>query len=156
MYEKPIFEAFLTPHRSLGRKGFTIFASMVGTLIMAHIVIFLIANAWPVAMFLGVDLLLIFGAFWLNYRAGRAREEIVVSRLELKVSQVSPSGKRSDKLFNPLWTKFLVDRKEDIGITDMKLRSEGNELRIGSFLNPDDRESFARAFGGALATAKRR
>ena len=50
----------------------------------------------------------------------------------------------------------MVDRKEDIGITDMKLRSEGNELPIGTFLNPDDRESFARAFGGALATAKRR
>jgi len=31
-------------------------------------------------------------------------------------------------LFNPLWTKFMVDRKEDIGITDMKLRSEGNEF----------------------------
>ena len=156
MNDKPIFEAFLTPHRSLGRKGFTAFAIIVGSLIMAHIVIFLIAKAWPVAMFLGLDLLLIFGAFWLNYRAGRAREEIVVSRLELKVSKVSPSGRRKDNLFNPLWTKFMVDRKEDIGITDMKLRSEGNELPIGTFLNPDDRESFARAFGGALATAKRR
>ena len=156
MNDKPIFEAFLTPHRSLGRKGFTVFAIIVGSLIMAHIVIFLIAKAWPVAMFLGLDLLLIFGAFWLNYRAGRAREEIIVSRLELKVSKVSPSGRRKDNLFNPLWTKFMVDRKEDIGITDMKLRSEGNELPIGTFLNPDDRESFARAFGGALATAKRR
>ena len=156
MNDKPIFEAFLTPHRSLGRKGFTVFAIIVGSLIMAHIVIFLIAKAWPVAMFLGLDLLLIFGAFWLNYRAGRAREEIVVSRLELKVSKFSPSGRRKDNLFNPLWTKFMVDRKEDIGITDMKLRSEGNELPIGTFLNPDDRESFARAFGGALATAKRR
>lgn len=156
MNEKPIFEAFLTPHRSLGRRGFTVFAIIVGTLITAHIVIFLVANAWPVAMFLGVDLLLIFGAFWLNYRAGREREEIVVSRMELKVSKVAPSGRRKDRFFNPIWTNFMVDRKEDIGITDMKLLSKGDELRIGSFLNPDDRESFARAFGGALATAKRR
>ena len=117
---------------------------------MAHIVIFLIAKAWPVAMFLGADLILIFGAFWLNYRAGREREEIVVSRLELKVSKVSPSGRRKERLFNPIWTKFMVDRKEDIGITDMKLRSKGDDLRIGSFLNPDDRESFARAFGQLL------
>ncbi len=156
MNEKPIFEAFLTPHRSLERRGFTVFAIIVGSLLMAHIVIFLIAKAWPVAMFLGADLILIFGAFWLNYRAGREREEIVVSRLELKVSKVSPSGRRKERLFNPIWTKFMVDRKEDIGITDMKLRSKGDDLRIGSFLNPDDRESFARAFGGALATAKRR
>lgn len=156
MNEKPIFEVFLTPHRSLGRRGFTVFAIIVGSLLMAHIVIFLIAKAWPVAMFLGADLILIFGAFWLNYRAGREREEIVVSRLELKVSKVSPSGRRKERLFNPIWTKFMVDRKEDIGITDMKLRSKGDDLRIGSFLNPDDRESFARAFGGALATAKRR
>lgn len=156
MNDKPIFQAFLTPHRSLGRKGFTVFAIIVGALIMAHIVIFLMANAWPVAIFLGLDLVLIFGAFWLSYRSGREREEISVSRVELKVSKVLPSGKRFESLFNPLWAQFRVDRHEEIGITQMKIQSKGDELKIGTFLNPDDRESFAQAFSGALATAKRR
>ena len=33
---------------------------------------------------------------------------------------------------------------------------EGRQTDIGSFLNPDDRESFAKALTGALATAKQR
>ena len=37
----------------------------------------------------------------------------------------------------------------------MKVRAQSDEATIGKFLNPDDRESFALAFQGALATAKR-
>lgn len=38
----------------------------------------------------------------------------------------------------------------------MQVRGQGKRTEIGSFLNPDDRESFARAFKRALATAKQR
>lgn len=155
MNEKPIFQAFLTPHRSLGRKGFTVFAIITSVLIIAHIAIFLVANAWPVAAFLGLDLILIFGAFWLNYRSGRVREEISISRVDLKVSKFNAFGKRIDQHFNPAWVKFDVSRHEESGITDMKVRAQSDEATIGKFLNPDDRESFALAFQGALATAKR-
>jgi uncharacterized membrane protein len=155
MNEKPIFQAFLTPHRSLGRKGFTVFAIITSALIIAHIAIFLVANAWPVAVFLGLDLILIFGAFWLNYRSGRIREEISISRIDLRVSKFNASGKRHDQHFNPAWVKFDISRHEESGITDMKVRAQSDEATIGKFLNPDDRESFASAFQGALATAKR-
>lgn len=56
--------------------------------------------------------------------------------------------------FNPFWTRFAVARHEEIGITDMAVEGEGRRVPIGAFLNPDDRESFATAFGRALATAK--
>ena len=36
----------------------------------------------------------------------------------------------------------------------MTVEGQGRRVPIGSFLNPDDRESFATAFGRALATAK--
>lgn len=156
MVDKPIFQAFLTPHRSLGRRGFTVFAIITSALVFAHMVVFFIANAWPVAIFLGLDLVLIFGAFWLNYRSGRAREEIIVSRSDLNIRKVSPSGKQTSHQYNPLWAKFNVSRHEEIGITNMNVSAKGEQTTIGSFLNPEERESFARAFGGALATAKRR
>jgi uncharacterized membrane protein len=38
----------------------------------------------------------------------------------------------------------------------MAVQGQGRTVPIGSFLNPDDRESFARAFSRALATAKGR
>ena len=38
----------------------------------------------------------------------------------------------------------------------MAVVSRENSVSLGSFLNPDDRESFAKAFSRALATAKTR
>jgi uncharacterized membrane protein len=38
----------------------------------------------------------------------------------------------------------------------MHVSGEGRLTDVGSFLNPDDRESFAKAFRGALATVKQR
>ncbi|MNL79642.1 hypothetical protein D3C87_2062930 [compost metagenome] len=58
--------------------------------------------------------------------------------------------------FNPFWARFFVRRHQEIGIVSMHVAGEGRRTDIGSFLNPDDRESFAKAFRGALATAKMR
>ena len=52
-------------------------------------VLFLLLGAWPVFGFFGLDVLLIYGAFRLNYRAARAREEI------------TPSAPRRDRRASP-------------------------------------------------------
>ena len=87
-------------------------------------------------------------------RAARAREEVSVSRTALDIVKVAPSGRRQEHRFNPFWTKFRVARHDEIGITAMAVEGEGRRVPIGAFLNPDDREGFATAFGRALATAK--
>jgi uncharacterized membrane protein len=58
--------------------------------------------------------------------------------------------------FNPFWARFRVSRHEEFGITAMHVTGEGRGTDVGSFLNPDDRESFAKAFRNALATVTRR
>jgi uncharacterized membrane protein len=153
--DEPFFKALLTPHRSLGRKGFVILmASLVfgwgvtGLFFLAH-------GAWPVFGFFGLDILLVYIAFRLNYRAARAREEVSVSRTTLDIRKVAPSGKAEAHRFNPFWARFSVARHEEIGITRMAVEAQGQTVSIGSFLNPDDRESFAKAFSGALAKARR-
>ena len=57
--------------------------------------------------------------------------------------------------YNPGWARFLVRRHPEFGVTQMSVSGEGRATEIGAFLNPDDRESFAEAFGQALAKAKR-
>jgi uncharacterized membrane protein len=153
--DEPFFKALLTPHRSLGRTGFMVLMLALsagwivsGTILLAH-------GAWPVFGFLGLDVLLLYIAFKLNYRAARAREEVSVSRTRLDIRKIASSGQREDHLFNPFWTRFDVARHEMIGITGMAVEGQGRRVAIGSFLNPDDRESFAKAFGAALAQARR-
>ena len=152
--DEPFFQALLTPHRSLGRTGFMILmcALLFGWAVTGAI--FLSYGAWPVFGFFGLDVLLLYICFRLNYRAARAREEVSVSRISLDIRKVAPSGRSEAHHFNPFWTRFAVARHDEIGITRMAVEGEGRSVPIGSFLNPDDRESFARAFSGALARAK--
>jgi uncharacterized membrane protein len=117
--------------------------------------LFLVAGAWPVTIMMGLDALAIWLAFKLNYRSGRRYEEIAVWPDKMTFRRVSPSGKSLELIFNPFWTRFLVERHEEFGITAMKLRQSGKEIELGSFLNPDDRNSFAVAFGAALADMRR-
>lgn len=118
--------------------------------------IFLSQGAWPVFGFFGLDVLLLYLAFRANYRAARAREEVSVSRTALDVRKVAASGRSVSYRFNPFGTRFAVTRHDEIGITAMSVESRDQRVAIGGFLNPDDRESFAKALGGALAQAKAR
>lgn len=154
--DHPVFAAELVPHRSLGRRGWRVLMVLTGLLTIAHAAVFLMSGAWPVALFFGLDFLLLYGAFYLNYRSGLAREEVFVSRTRLLVRKHQPSGRSSEIGFNPFRARFDVRRHEEFGIVSMLLSGEGRRTDIGSFLNPDDRESFAKALTGALATVKRR
>ncbi|KQU64005.1 hypothetical protein ASC75_15300 [Aminobacter sp. DSM 101952] len=154
--DEPFFKALLLPHRSLGRTGFMI---LMGALLFGWIVtgvFFLSHGAWPIFGFFGLDVVAIYVAFRLNYRAALAREEVSVSRTSLDILKTAPSGKSERFHFNPFWARFAVSRHDEIGITGMAVESREKSVPIGSFLNPDDRESFATAFSRALATARTR
>ena len=152
---EPIFHARLTPHRSLGPKGFRILMGVFIFVWLTTGAVFLSLGAWPIFGFFGLDVLLIFLAFRWNYHSGRAHEEVMLSLLHLAISKHAPSGRRTEHRFNPFWAKFDVRRHEFAGITRMSVAGEGRAVTLGGFLNPDDRESFAKAFGAALGQAKR-
>lgn len=153
--DTPFFKALLVPYRSLGRRGFYI---LMGSLVAAWVfvaTIFYSLGAWPIIGFFGLDVLALYVAFRLNYRAANVREEIALSRTSLHIRKVPISGRVEEHRFNPFWARFRVQRGPENDITDMSIETRGLRISLGSFLNPDDRESFARAFGQALATAKR-
>ncbi|KKX30580.1 DUF2244 domain-containing protein [Rhizobium sp. LC145] len=154
--DRPVFAAELTPHRSLGRKGFRVLLVLSGGICFLYGVFFMATGAWPIGFFFGLDFLLLYGAFKLSYWSGKAREEVSVSRTNLSIRKFSPRGRMVEHRFNPFWARFRVNRHEEFGITSMQVTGEGRGTDVGSFLNPDDRESFAKAFGGALATVKQK
>jgi uncharacterized membrane protein len=153
---KADFHAILTPYRSLGRQGFKI---LMGVLLACWLfvgLVFLQVGAWPIFGFFGLDVLAIFLAFHFNYRSARQHEEVRLSRESLLVRKVSASGKSVDHQFNPFWTKLSVARHPIIGVTAMTLANRKNRVSVGDFLNPDDRETFSKAFALALARVKAR
>ncbi len=153
--EPTIFSAVLTPHRSLGRRGFLLLMLVLGSISLTTGMVFLLAGAWPVFGFCGVDVLLVYWAFRVSYRRGRAYEQVTVTPSELTVRQVSHRGGIREWTVNPLWVRLDRVVHAEFGIERLFLVSRGRRLAIAGFLGPQEKESFAHALAHALGEAKR-
>jgi uncharacterized membrane protein len=153
--EPTIFSATLTPHRSLGRVGFLILLLLFGGISFVTGMLFLILGAWPVFGFFGLDVLLLYLAFRLNYRHAKAYEEVTVTPSALTVRKVSHLGRVREWVLNPLWVRLDKVELDEFGIDRLFLISRGRELTIASFLGPDEKASFAKELANALGEAKR-
>jgi uncharacterized membrane protein len=153
--EPVLFSALLTPHRSLNRAGFVLVMTFLSVVSFATGVAFLIMGAWPVFGFLGLDVLLIYIAFKINFGRARAREEITVTPSELRVRRVSHRGHVVEWVLNPLWVRLDEVTHEEFGTERIYLISRGRRVSVGSFLGADEKASFAKALRAGLVAAKR-
>ncbi|MGY8662041.1 DUF2244 domain-containing protein [Bradyrhizobium sp. UFLA05-109] len=153
--EVQIFSALLTPHRSLNRTGFLAVMLFLSAVSFVTGIVFLMMGAWPVFGFFGLDVLVIWWAFKVNFRAARASEEIVVTVSELRVRRVSHRGHVAEWVFNPLWVRLEQEADEEYGLERLYLVSRGRSVSIASFLGPEEKASFAKALIDALNAARR-
>lgn len=147
------FHAVLTPHRSLGPRGFLILMIALGAMSFTTGIVFLIAGAWPVFGFFGVDVLLVYVAFKLNYRSGRLYETIDVTPAEFSWTRVHPSGRQEQFECNPYWARVNLREWPD-GRTILSIVSQGKELAFAPFLTDDERRDLASTLREALLAAR--
>lgn len=110
---------------------------------------FVLIGAWPVFGFLGLDVLLIYVAFRVNYRWGRTYETVLLTEDELTVERVTADGGIRRWRFQPYWLKVDIDDPPR-HTSALTLSSHGKALVIGAFLTPDERLEFAEALREAL------
>src|SRR6266436_631327 len=150
-----LFSARLTPHRSLNRTGFLVLMAFIAAVSFVAGVAFLLMGAWPVLGFFGLDVLVIYWAFRINFRRAAASEEISVTPSELRVRRVSHRGHVVEWVLNPLWVRLDQKIHAEFGIERLYLVSRGRRVSIASFLGPDEKASVAKALTEALQAAKR-
>ncbi len=100
--DAPLFSARLTPHRSLSRGGFIALMAFVTLVSFAAGVMFLMMGAWPVFAFFGLNALIIYWAFKVNFRRAAATEDIMVTPYEIRVRRVSHRGQALARLLERL------------------------------------------------------
>ncbi|MGB5949626.1 MAG: DUF2244 domain-containing protein [Parvibaculum sp.] len=147
------FDALVTPHRSLGRKGFVILMSGVVVVNLVAGLICLLKGAWPVVGFCGLDVALVFWAFRANYRAANAYETVQLSDSELRIRRVDRKGRARAWSFQPYWVRIELVEHPDESV-DLYLVSHGKALEIGHALSSPERLDFARALHRALTRMK--
>jgi uncharacterized membrane protein len=153
--EPELFSALLTPHRSLNRTGFLVLMGFLTLVSFTAGLAFLLMGAWPVFGFFGLDVLVVYWAFRVNFRRATATEQISMTPSELRVRRVSHRGHVVEWVLNPLWVRLDQKTHAEFGIEKLYLVSRGRHISVASFLGPDEKASFAKALLAALQTAKR-
>jgi uncharacterized membrane protein len=148
-----LFDAVLTPHRSLSSRGFVILMGIFSLIGFAGGAFFCLVGAWPVVGFLALEVLLIYVAFRVNYRRALMYETLHLTREALTVRRVDHRGGETRWRFAPTWLQVLLDDPPAHG-SPLTLRSHGQSLAIGGFLTSEERRGLAAALRAALVEAR--
>ncbi|MSP83211.1 MAG: DUF2244 domain-containing protein [Alphaproteobacteria bacterium] len=105
-----LFDAVLAPHRSLSRRGHVWliggFACVSGAIGLG----FYLIGAWPVVGFVGLDVILLWGALKLSYLSARRTERLRLLTEAFTVRRVDPWGRADDvRLEPPHWLRVAID-----------------------------------------------
>jgi uncharacterized membrane protein len=144
----------LTPHRSLTRKGFALLMGLFAATCLLTGLAFLWVGAWPVMGFMGLDVLLLYVAFKVNYRAARLTETIEVFPQMTHFVRSLPSGRREAFKVESSWAQVHLATEPD-GRTALAVGAHGDQFAVGTFLTDDERRDLATALRDALTRCRR-
>ncbi len=143
------FDAELRPHRSLRPTGFTLVMLAASILGFAIGISFMIAGAWPVFGFCGLELILLYVAFRLNYHSGRRYERIRLTDEGLQIHRCGQKGETGRDEIEPSWLRVAVSESAP-NKGQLVLSSHGRSVTVGGFLPPGERREVAAALRAAI------
>jgi len=149
-----LYQAQLTPHRSLSPHAFRQVMAMVILFSLTISTGLLLAGAWPAFGFLGLDILLVYLALRASYQRGKVTEVLELDEHALTVERTDPRGRRHSWRLQPAWLKVELDEPV-LPQTPVMLRSHGQAVAIGQFLHPEQRREVADELRRALERWRR-
>lgn len=146
-------DATITPNRSLSKRGFAVLLGALAAVNGVTAAMFWIAGAWPVPVFLGLDVLAVWFAFRVSYRGARLLERVQVSAEEVRVRYETPRGGRTVWATPTAFTAVAVEEADEPG-SRVRLSLSGRRLTVGAALSPKERTAFGRALETAVLRAR--
>jgi len=139
----------LHPNRSLSRSGFIILMSIVSGISFVTGLKFWSMGAWPVFGFFGLDVLLIYLMFHLNFRSARQYETINIDKDLFQITRVAPNGRSVTEEFEPYWARSLIDQGT------LWITNRGRAYQIGNFLGEEEKIEVQELITRALDTYRK-
>jgi uncharacterized membrane protein len=147
-------DAHLRPNRSLSAHGFKIVMLSMAAISFVAGLGFLAIGAWPVVGFFGLDVLLVYLAFKINFKAGaRECETIHVTAREVSISRTCYRGHTGWWQVSPAFARIHIDQPSEYEAS-VTLVAGGTSVPIATCLSPQERLVFAKAFQAALDRAR--
>ena len=147
-------DAVLEPPRSLSTRGLNRVMLMLGAFSAVFSLGFLLMGAWPIAGFLGVEILALWLVFQWSFRAQTARTYVRVTADEVDVRKVDGWGRERRASMASHFARVEFDRTAT-GPNALRLATSRSAYPLGEFLTPRERETFARRLMQAISDARR-
>ena len=127
----------LSPNSSLVGIYRVIFLASISLVCGGTATIFYFFGASLILPFAGLELTILFIAFYLSFRWSSKREKIYISNEIVKIEKGINKAEYLWEEFRT-FTSFQVKRNKDQSIR-MSFRSKGEDVFVGDFLNEDDK-----------------
>ena len=152
----PIYDVItLWPHRSLSQRGFMILLSALGLLAFVIGLGFFLIGAWPVIGFMGLELGVLYLVFRLNYRDGKASEQLLIHDKGLHLIRISPKGDEKSTSFDSHWLTAEIFPQKGKRKT-LALKHHHHIHEIGAFLPPAEKQAVKELINEKLIAARTR
>ena len=145
-----LYQAVLEPHRSASARNINTAIIVFALAALPLSLMFSVMGAWPVSIFIGLDVILLFAALRLHFWFGRKREIITITHDLLTVECIGATGRTRTWAASPHWMKVVVTELND-DHNKLELRTRDSRAEIGRFLNADEKLDLAQELRGKLA-----
>ena len=147
--DRAAFAAVLYPNQPPPARNLVVLLAAVFGVAIGVSIGFVLAGAWPVVGFIGIELLLLAACLIWARRMATYAEHIRLDDTGLVIETTAGSRILRRWRFEPYWVRVRLDPVRP-GETVLRLTAHGRTLTIGRFLNAAERNDVAAALEAAL------
>ena len=144
-----LYEISLYPYRSLNKTGFFILMFSLGFVSFVAGIIFMIKGAWPVFGFFGLDVLLVYIFFKINFRSGKKKEVLILTKNKLIVEFYESKKISKTYYLDANWLQIHLSKLKN-EMSKLKISSNGKSVIVGAFLRHQEKMAVLRSLKKVL------
>jgi uncharacterized membrane protein len=148
-----VFEAEVTPHRSLSPRGLKLIIGFVCSVSLVTTTIFWSLGAWPVAGFNGGEILLAMVLLRSHAKSTRQRELLLLSGTALRILRTDATGRATERQLSPGWLNVVLQERPG-RVPGLYLASRGQLVEVGATLGEPEKRDLAAALSDAVLRLK--
>ena len=146
---KKLYEISLYPYRSLNKTDFFILMFALGLISFIAGIIFMLKGAWPVFGFFGLDVLLVYIFFKINFRSGKKKEILILTKNQLIIEFYNSKKISKTYYLDAHWLQIRLSKLKN-EMSKLKISSKNKSIIIGSFLRYQEKIDVVKSLKKAL------
>tara|TARA_B100000949_G_scaffold42980_1_gene36664 strand:- start:924 stop:1340 length:417 start_codon:yes stop_codon:yes gene_type:complete len=112
-------------------------------------IIFMIKGAWPVFGFFGLDVLLVYIFFKINFRSGKKKEILILTKNQLIIEFYNSKKISKTYYLDAHWLQIRLSKLKN-EMSKLKISSKNKSIIVGSFLRYQEKIDVVKSLKKAL------